>query len=102
MNQHWCQISASDEVNEKGTEILLSVVNEIICFKCRCKGHKASVCPETNKGGAKGGSDKGGTKQKEKRKCYRRSKVRHIMTNCYKDEKNASMRLANLEVGECK
>ena len=82
-NQHWHQISTSDEANEKGTEISLFAVNEIICFKCRCRGHKASIYPENNKGGAKGGSNKGGTKQKENRKCYRCSKVRHIMMNCY-------------------
>ena len=95
MNQHWHQISASDEANDKGTEVSLSVVNKIICFKCSGKGYKASTCPENNKGSAKGGSEKGGTKQKEKRKCYRCNKIGHIMTNCYRDEKNVTKRLAN-------
>ena len=95
MNQHWHQIGTSNKANEKSNEILLVAVNGIICFKCGKKGHKASMCPENNKGSAKEGSNKQGTRQKEKKKCYRCGKVRHIATNCWEDKKNTSKRLAN-------
>jgi DnaJ-class molecular chaperone len=90
------QISAIDEANDTGNEVSLSAVNEIICFKCGGIGPKVSTCPENGKGGAKGGFQKGGAKQKDKRKCYRCGKIGHIAPKqCFEDKKNASKRLAN-------
>ena len=71
MNQHWRQIGGHEEA-ERSNEISLAAVNfNGVCFKCGKKGHKASVCPDNNKGD-KAGSDKEGqgSKQKEKRKCF--------------------------------
>jgi hypothetical protein len=76
----------------------LSAVNEIICFNYGGKGHKASTCPEKGKGRAKGGFQKGGAKQKDKRKCYYCGKIGHIAPNYFEDEKDASKRLANWEL----
>ena len=84
----------NDEASEKNNEISLAAVNEIICLKCGKKGHKASVCPENNKG-EKEGSDKQGTK-KEKEKCYHCGKVRHGKIEKCKQE------TGKLEVSECR
>ena len=95
MNQHWRQIGGHEEA-EKSNEISLLAVNfNGICFKCGNKGHKASVCPDNNKGD-KAGSDKQGqgSKQKEKKKCYRCGKVGHIAP------KECKQKAGKLEVGE--
>jgi hypothetical protein len=51
MNQHWRQISVS-EVDDDDNEVGLTGMDgdEIVCYKCHKKGHKANKCPEKEKG----------------------------------------------------
>jgi len=85
MNQLWRTMYGKSDDSSKDTEIgLFNGSGDIVCYRCKKKGHKAFQCPDKNK-------DKkaGGGQGKFTGKCKTCGKSGYRAADCFDDPKNA-------------
>ena len=73
------------------SEFSLVASNDVACYNCGEKGHKANKCPKRKKsnGNSKLGKDQ---EKKFNGKCHTCGKTGHKKDTCWEDEANAHLR----------
>ena len=95
MQIQW-RISHGDENKNESNDSEFSLVasNELTCYFCGEKGHKANKCPKKKKNGGDGKGQNSGSNQNKKfnGKCHTCGKTGHKKESCWEDEANAHLR----------